>query len=150
MSHCQKAVDRVQRRAVGDGDWSSIVLPKLGSRRNGDGADGSTLLLGLSGRAGQMTRSWRGVGIPLPKLLRVKACERGGWLHQSRGSDNLRGQQDAAGARGSNGRERVVLDLASDLLSARDAAKASYEVEGHVDARADAGAGDEVAVVDEA
>ena len=51
---------------------------------------------------------------------------------------------------GSDGRQRVVLDLASDLSSARDAGQAGHEVEGHVDAGADAGAGDEVAVVDEA
>ena len=52
--------------------------------------------------------------------------------------------------RGSNGRKGAVLELASDLLRARLAAEAGYEVKGHVDAGADAGAGDEVAVVDEA
>lgn len=51
---------------------------------------------------------------------------------------------------GSDGGHGVVLDLASDFSGAVGAGEAGDEVEGHVDARADAGAGDDVAVVDEA
>jgi hypothetical protein len=44
----------------------------------------------------------------------------------------------------------VVLDASAYFVGAFDAGQASHEVERHVDTGADAGAGDDVAVVDEA
>jgi hypothetical protein len=49
----------------------------------------------------------------------------------------------------SEGRVRVVLDLAAYGAGAFGAGEPGHEVQGHVDASADAGAGDQIPVVDE-